>query len=105
MQLITTHECAHAQRSPFSAHTHNLQEMFEEYASHLLRPGTPSKTFRIKLFVFAAAEEPLTPDEIMDGENFFRSGSWGAEARCACMHSSSTESAILASACTHPAYS
>lgn len=44
----------------------------EDYYSHLERPGTPSKTFRIKVFVFMAAEEPLTPDEIMEGQTFFR---------------------------------
>lgn len=44
----------------------------EDYLSHLDRPGTPHKTFRIKVFVFMAAEEPLTPDEIMEGQTFFR---------------------------------
>jgi len=53
------------------------QEMFEEYTTHLMRPGTPSKTFRIRVFVFAAAEEPYAPDQEMDeqirldGERFF----------------------------------
>jgi hypothetical protein len=49
-----------------------LQELVEDYYAHLQRPGTPSKTFRIKVFVQMAAEEPLTPDEIMDGQSFFR---------------------------------
>ncbi|WIA22655.1 hypothetical protein OEZ86_009625 [Tetradesmus obliquus] len=49
----------------------DLQELVEDYFAHLERPGTPSKTFRIKVFVFMAAEEPLTPDEIMEGQTFF----------------------------------
>eukprot|EP00879_Flechtneria_rotunda_P014712 GHRR01015373.1.p1 GENE.GHRR01015373.1~~GHRR01015373.1.p1 ORF type:complete len:400 (+),score=120.96 GHRR01015373.1:281-1480(+) len=49
----------------------DLQELVEDYYSHLDRPGTPSKTYRIKVFVFMAAEEPLTPDEIMEGQTFF----------------------------------
>jgi hypothetical protein len=48
-----------------------LQELIEDYLAHLQRPGTPCKTFRIKVFVFMAAEEPLTPDEIMEGQHFF----------------------------------
>lgn len=48
-----------------------LQELIEDYLAHLARPGTPCKTFRIKVFVFMAAEEPLTPDEIMEGQHFF----------------------------------
>ena len=44
----------------------------DEYFAHLERPGTPLKTFRIKVFAFPAAEDPLTPDEILDGETFFR---------------------------------
>lgn len=48
------------------------QELVEDYLSHLERPGTPSKTFRIRVFVFMAAEDPLTPDEIMEGQTFFR---------------------------------
>jgi hypothetical protein len=48
------------------------QELKEEYFAHLLRPGTPSKTFRIRCFAFAASEEPLTPDEILEGRCFFR---------------------------------
>ena len=43
----------------------DFQELKEEYFSHLLRPGTPSKTFRIRCFAFAASEDPLTPDEIL----------------------------------------
>jgi hypothetical protein len=50
------------------------QELIEDYMAHLQRPGTPCKTFRIKVFVFMASEEPLTPDEIMEGQHFFRCG-------------------------------
>jgi len=50
------------------------QELVEDYLAHLQLPGTPRKTFRIKVFVFMAAEEPLTPDEIMEGQHFFRCG-------------------------------
>ncbi|KAI8469014.1 MAG: hypothetical protein J3K34DRAFT_514681 [Monoraphidium minutum] len=49
----------------------DLAELKEEYFAHLLRPGTPSKTFRIRCFAFAASEEPLTPDEILEGQVFF----------------------------------
>jgi hypothetical protein len=27
-------------------------------------PGTPIKTFRLRLFLFAAAEDPYTPEDI-----------------------------------------
>jgi hypothetical protein len=50
----------------------HLQELIEDYLAHLQRPGTPCKTFRIKVYVFMASEEPLTPDEIMEGHHFFR---------------------------------
>ena len=49
-----------------------MQELVEDYLAHLQLPGTPRKTFRIKVFVFMAAEEPLTPDEILEGQHFFR---------------------------------
>ena len=49
----------------------DLQELVDEYYAHLERPGTPSRTFRIRLFAFTATEEPLTPDEILEGESFF----------------------------------
>ncbi|KIY95178.1 hypothetical protein MNEG_12783 [Monoraphidium neglectum] len=49
----------------------DLAELKEEYFQHLLRPGTPSKTFRIRCFAFAASEDPMTPDEILEGQCFF----------------------------------
>lgn len=50
-----------------------LQEMFEEYYRGLKLPGTPSKTFRLRVFLFFdMIQEPLTPDEYADGCAFFR---------------------------------
>lgn len=34
-----------------------LQELYEEYDAALRRPGTPLKTFRIKVFVFPACQD------------------------------------------------
>jgi hypothetical protein len=33
-----------------------LQELYEEYFSALRRPGTPLKTFRVKVYVFPALQ-------------------------------------------------
>lgn len=49
-----------------------LQELKDEYFAHLRRPTTPTKTFRVRCFISPAKEEPLTPDEILEGETFFR---------------------------------
>ena len=55
------------------------QELKEEYFAHLLRPGTPSKTFRIRVFAFAASEEPLTPHEILEAQFFAADGGGGGQ--------------------------
>lgn len=47
------------------------QEMLDEYQRGLRIPGTPIKTFRLRVLLFPAAEEPFTPEEIADGEFFF----------------------------------
>ncbi len=47
------------------------QEMLDEYQRGLRIPGTPIKTFRLRVLLFPAAEEPFTPEEIADGEIFF----------------------------------
>jgi hypothetical protein len=60
--------------APTNTHTRpplQTQELQDDYLTALARPGTPYKTFRIKVYVFAAAEDPLTPDEIMEGAHFF----------------------------------
>lgn len=50
-----------------------LQEMFEEYFRGLNLPGTPAKTFRLRVFLFFdMIQEPLTPAEYEDGCAFFR---------------------------------
>ena len=55
------------------------QEMFEEYFRGLNLPGTPAKTFRLRVFLFFdMIQEPLTPAEYEDGCAFFRT------ARCTC---------------------
>jgi hypothetical protein len=33
-----------------------LQELYEEYFAALRRPGTPLKTFRVKVYVFPALQ-------------------------------------------------
>lgn len=45
------------------------QEMYDEYVQALRRPGTPVKTFRIKVFLFPALQDELDTE---------------AEARCVC---------------------
>lgn len=53
----------------------DLQEMFDEYLTHLRCPDTPSpRTFRIRVFLFAADETPRYPEELMDGEDGMRHG-------------------------------
>lgn len=47
------------------------QEMLEEYQRGLRIPGTPIKTFRLRVLLFRASEEPFTPEELADGEQFF----------------------------------
>lgn len=37
-------------------HAINLQELYEEYFAALRRPGTPLKTFRVKVYVFPALQ-------------------------------------------------
>jgi hypothetical protein len=49
----------------------------DEYYDHLARPGTPLKTFRIRVFAFAATEAPIKPDDILDGQSVFRWAAWG----------------------------
>lgn len=41
-----------------------VQELFGEYHHALRLPGTPIKTFRLRLFLFPAAEEPVTPEDL-----------------------------------------
>lgn len=54
-----------------------LQEMFEEYQRGLAVPGTPIRTFRLRVLLFSVVEvpysvgEPFTPEEIQDGHDFF----------------------------------
>ena len=36
-------------------------------------PGTPIKTFRLRIFLFRAAEDPLTPEDIAAADKFLNS--------------------------------
>lgn len=45
-------------------HLNTSQELYDEYFRALKLPGTPIKTFRIRLFLFKAAEEPYTPEDL-----------------------------------------
>lgn len=51
--------------------------MFEEYQRGLAVPGTPIRTFRLRVLLFSVVEvpysvgEPFTPEEIQDGHDFF----------------------------------
>ena len=45
--------------------------MFEEFFRALKVPGTPVKTFRLRVLLFPAAEEPMTPEELADAQHFF----------------------------------
>ncbi|GAB4816617.1 hypothetical protein N2152v2_003663 [Parachlorella kessleri] len=51
----------------------DLQELFDEYARALRMPGTPVKTFRMRVFLFRAAEDPLTPEDIVAGDRYLSS--------------------------------
>ena len=35
--------------------------MYDEYVQGLSRPGTPAKTFRLRIFLFQAEEEVFVP--------------------------------------------
>lgn len=50
-----------------------LQELFDEYARALRLPGTPVKTFRLRVFLFRAAEDPLTPEDIAAADKYLSS--------------------------------
>jgi hypothetical protein len=40
------------------------QEMYEEYFKAVKANETPGKTFRLKMWLFAAKEEEVTPEDI-----------------------------------------
>ena len=42
----------------------DVAELCGEYFRALRTPGTPVRTFRLRLFLFPAAEEPLTPEDL-----------------------------------------
>lgn len=56
-QCPATSTCCNFPRLP-------SQELFDEYQRALRLPGTPIKTFRLRLFLFPAAEDPFTPEEL-----------------------------------------
>jgi hypothetical protein len=42
----------------------DIAELYGEYFRALRQPGTPIRTFRLRLFLFRAAEDPYTPEDI-----------------------------------------
>lgn len=52
------------------------QELFGEYRHALRLPGTPIKTFRLRLFLFPAAEEPVTPEDLAFYSHASHSSRW-----------------------------
>lgn len=42
----------------------DIVELFGEYERALRLPGTPIKTFRLRIFLFPAAEDPYTPEDL-----------------------------------------
>lgn len=42
----------------------DIMELFGEYERALRLPGTPIKTFRLRIFLFPAAEDPYTPEDL-----------------------------------------
>ncbi|KAL4860150.1 putative serine/threonine-protein kinase SIS8 [Chlorella vulgaris] len=42
----------------------DIKELFHEYSRALRMPGTPIKTFRLRVFLFPAAEDPYTPEDL-----------------------------------------
>lgn len=46
----------------------DLEEMFEEYMRGLRVPGTPIRTFRLRVFLFGVVEVPYSVDETMTAE-------------------------------------
>ena len=72
--------------SPSSA---ALQEMYEEYARAVQQ--VPGKAHRLRIFLFPAVEEDLTPEQYRDGNAFFseaQENMWcaPAPAQAACLH-------------------
>eukprot|EP00193_Tetraselmis_chui_P005078 CAMPEP_0177762862 /NCGR_PEP_ID=MMETSP0491_2-20121128/6567_1 /TAXON_ID=63592 /ORGANISM="Tetraselmis chuii, Strain PLY429" /LENGTH=803 /DNA_ID=CAMNT_0019278937 /DNA_START=1048 /DNA_END=3459 /DNA_ORIENTATION=+ len=43
----------------------DLQEMFDEYVRALAQPGTPVKTFRLRVFLFRAQEDIFMPEHLL----------------------------------------
>lgn len=93
----------------------DLQEMFEEYQRGLAVPGTPIRTFRLRVLLFSVVEvpysvgEPFTPEEIQDGHDFFARSSMGmgpsggsSRALPSIRLGQSALSSALSSSCTTP---
>ena len=49
----------------------DVQEMFDEYFKAAKLNKVANKTFRLHLWLYKAEEEPLTPEEIEEGQSFF----------------------------------
>jgi len=54
--LVYLRACARALTPPPTIAAPCLQELYEEYFAALRRPGTPLKTFRVKVYVFPALQ-------------------------------------------------
>jgi hypothetical protein len=66
--------CTHAhllQHTTFQRHHFtallSLQELRRLHMAHMCRTGAPGTGFRVRCFVFAASEEPLTPEAALGG--------------------------------------
>ncbi|KAK9826720.1 hypothetical protein WJX81_001147 [Elliptochloris bilobata] len=75
----------------------DVQEMFEEFFRALKVPGTPVKTFRLRVVLFPAAEEPMTPEELADAQHFFSTSSAERVVRTRGMVSRTSGTEVVAS--------
>eukprot|EP00887_Chlorella_sp_A99_P004451 scaffold30.g4451.t1 len=53
-----------ARRGAVAAAAGGAGELFDEYVRALCLPGTPVKTFRLRMFLFPASEDPYTPEDM-----------------------------------------
>lgn len=54
-----------------------MQSLFDEYFTHLRKATTPVKTFRLQLYLFRAAEEPYTPEDLAAEARYMSTGGIG----------------------------
>lgn len=81
----------------------DIEELFDEYVRALCLPGTPVKTFRLRMFLFPASEDPYTPEDMAQAashERFLGSqaSSGAGAARAALLRDALREGGSLAKA-------